>query len=48
MSKRAHASPVLPPDQLTSSNCQRRESVLVEEEHVAPGSQISFRSFWPG
>src|SRR5437870_4953821 len=45
---RAQASPVLPPDQVTSSICHRRESVVEELEHVGPGSQSPLTSFWPG
>src|SRR5882724_12471168 len=48
VSIRAQASPVLPPDQLVSSNCHRRESVVDEAEHVGPGSHSLLRSFWPG
>ena len=48
VSNRAQASPVLLPDQLRSSNCHRRESVVEEEEHVGPGSHRPLRSFWPG
>src|SRR6266851_2492022 len=48
VSIRAQESPVLFPDQITSSSCHLRDAVVEDEEQVGPGSHHSFTSFWPG
>src|SRR5262249_9549223 len=48
VSKSEQTSPVLLPVQLTSSSCQRSESIELEVEHDGPGSQRPLTSFWPG
>src|SRR5882724_8214815 len=48
VSIRAQESPVLVPDQFTSSSCHLRDAVVEDEGQVGPGSHHSSTSFWPG